>query len=177
MKQLPIICEQDIAAYTQTINARLLLWTINTLTMGDINMGIGTYGINNDTQRAVCIDMIAYAGKDENGDYIDLEDFHYEDVIEKIYCALSTTFIPVKNTCKDNHRIIAESNLLSIEAIGWEHDVGLRVKIKDDLDYNQQSIAFNALESASRRLFNKLADYLSLRIKTSGYTSAEYAKQ
>lgn len=135
-------------------------------------MGIGSYGICNDEQQAVCIDMLEYAGAYE-ADTASIEEWHSDDVTETIYGALSKAFYSADKWDGDHH-VIAESTLLTVGVCSHGDDIGLRVRIKDH-DAGLDGLAYNAMRAASRRLFRKLHDAgLPLRVKTSGYTSAAY---
>lgn len=121
-------------------------------------MGIGSYGINNDNQKAVCIDCM------------DFEQFDYDDIESNIVYALPKSFSPTKGW-NDNHAIIAENNLFTVELCGHDCDTGLRVVCKDN-DYI--NLAQHNLDKTAKLIFDKVSEMYSLRVKTSGYTSSPY---
>ena len=122
-------------------------------------MGIGSYGMNTDRQRAIAIDCEGF------------DEWDYDEAPEAIKAELSRAFWPV-NKWHGDHRAIAESNWLSVQICGHSDDIGLRVMIKD----GTPAIAVNNMEAAARRLFKRLHEAgFALRVKTSGYTSAAYS--
>ena len=134
-------------------------------------MGIGSYGICNDEQEAVCIDCL------------DFNEWDYEDIQDNLLSILPKSFCDYSDDRKwdNDHLIIAENSLFSVQTIGHEHDVGLRVKIKDHLyEYDGYrditGLAKHNLENTAKKIFDAMSDMYDLRVKTSGYTSTPYEK-
>lgn len=125
-------------------------------------MGIGAYGINNEEQKAVTIDGL------------DMDELDVELLERDIVNALPDSFVDETNRDlrDDEHKILASNGLFSVQTIGWEHDIGLRVKIRDDEYWN---LAAANLDSTAEKLFRRLAGRYELRVKTSGYTTGPYS--
>ena len=127
-------------------------------------MGIGSYGICNEEQEAVCIDCLNFSELD------------YEDIEANITSCLPPSFTKTSGW-EDDHRIIAENRLFTIQITDHAHDVGLRIRIQPDLHYytpDTTGLAQANLGRVAKGVFDRLSYIYNLRVKTSGYTSAPY---
>ena len=132
-----------------------------------IKMGIGSYGICNDKQKAVCIDCLGF------------NDWQYEDVEENIISCLPPSFAKTDGW-ENDHRIIAENRLHSVQITGHAHDIGLRIRVKSDLqDYipDTTGLAQANLSRVANGIFDRLSRFYKLRVKTSGYTSTPWVRR
>ena len=141
--------------------------TTNGIEERNNQMGIGSYGICNDEQEAICIDCL------------DFDEWDYEDVRDNILFCLPPSFTTTAGR-ENDHRIIAENALFTVQITDHEHDIGLRIRIRPDLyEYTPDTtgLAKANLERTAAGIFDRLSRIYNLRVKTSGYTSAPYQLQ
>lgn len=129
-------------------------------------MGIGSYGICNNEQEAICISCL------------DFTEWDYEDIEGNILFCLPPSFYKSSGWEQD-HRIIAENKLFTVQITGHAHDVGLRLRVRPHLyEYtpDMTGLAEANLYRTAKGIFDRLSHIYSLRVKTSGYTSAPYER-
>jgi len=139
-------------------------------------MGIGTYGLCNDEQKAVTIDMLEYTGAYQDEER-EIQEYDYDDVQETIIDCLPKSYeANDKRSWNDKHLIVAQNTFYAVETIGWEHDIGLRVRVREEaLEGGALALAYAGLSTAAYSIFDKLHKAgLPLRLRTSGYTSEAY---
>ena len=140
-------------------------------------MGIGAYGgLDNDAKAVTidCLDMIQH-WEEQGEPEEEIGRLIHEDVVGVIWDALPPSFVEAERMHGNNgHMALAHNDLLVVEIIGWEHDIGLRVRVRDSLEYWEENLAYQTLERTAKGFFDRLSRYLDLRVKTSGFTSARY---
>ncbi|MEF8794023.1 hypothetical protein [Thiohalorhabdus sp.] len=139
-------------------------------------MGIGAYGGFDNDAKAVtidCLNMIEHWEEQGEPDNLIGELIH-EDVVGAIWAALPPSFVEADRSHSKDHMALAHNDLLVVEIIGWEHDIGLRVRVRDSLEYWEENLAYQTLERTARGFFDRLSRHLDLRVKTGAFASAPY---